>query len=119
MPEVEFTNREINTMFSSIKTQLDEHGKVHTDILGKVGEVKTEILSKVGEVHTEAKNTNGKVADINRWREQVNGGAKVAAFFAAVIIFPILGWAIYVLSSIDTKIADSVEDTLSNYEIQP
>lgn len=61
---------------------------------------------------------DGKVADIQQWREQVNGGAKVAAFFLAVLVVPILGWAIYVLSHIESIVHQSIDEALSAYEIE-
>jgi hypothetical protein len=118
MDDKEFSNREITAQFANVIEKLNDHGVVHTDILKKVADFRTEILAKVGEVHTETKATNGKIADVNKWREQVNGGAKVAAFFMAVIVIPLLGWAVFVLSSIDTKINESVQNVLSTYDIE-
>lgn len=100
MPESDFTNREINAMFAGVMNKLDDHSVVHDKILSAVN------------------TTNGKVADIQRWREQVNGGAKVAAFFMAMIVMPILGWSIFVLSQRENKIHDSIDEALSAYEIQ-
>lgn len=94
MDEQDFTNREIQAMFAEIK---DGNSRIET----------------------QTKATNGKVADIQKWREQVNGGAKVAAFFSAVLIVPILGWALYTVSTVDERVRSSVNDALSAYEIQP
>lgn len=106
MPEQDFTNREIKSMVDGIMDKLAEHGKKHE-----------EILTTVQEVRTEARSTNGKVAEVNKWREQVNGGAKVAAFFFAVLVVPILGWAIFVLSTIEAKIHQSIDEALQAYNI--
>lgn len=106
MPEQDFTNREIKSMIDGIMDKLDQHGEKHD-----------EILVVVQDVRGEARATNGKVADINSWREQVNGGAKVAAFFFTVLVVPILGWAIFVLSTIEAKIHESLDQALQAYNI--
>lgn len=61
--------------------------------------------------------TNGSVADINRWRERVNGMAIAAGIFMTLIVVPILAWAIYVLVNIQQTIHVSVDDALSAYNV--
>lgn len=61
--------------------------------------------------------TNGSVADLNRWRERVNGGMTVAGIAATIIVVPILGWAIYTLVNIKDTIHNSIVDTLQAYDI--
>jgi hypothetical protein len=106
MPEQDYSNREIQAMFDGVMSKLEEHGEKHDQILGVAYEVRAE-----------ARATNGKVAEINKWREQVNGGAKVAAFFMTVIVVPILAWAIFVLSTIESKIHQSIDEALQAYNI--
>lgn len=62
--------------------------------------------------------TNGSVADINRWRERMNGAGLVAGFFMTVIVIPVLTWSIYVLININNTIETSVQKALSTYEVQ-
>lgn len=103
--EPSFSNREITAMFetitqkldfhsSSINTKLDEHNVVH------------------GEILRETRATNGKVASIQRWREQMNGAIKVLAFIIPTI-FALLGWMSYEIIHID----DRIQEALSIYEI--
>lgn len=61
--------------------------------------------------------TNGSVADINRWRERMNGGAAVAGVFMTFIVIPILAWAIFVLVHITDTIHNSVQEALQAYDI--
>ncbi len=60
--------------------------------------------------------TNGTVADINRWRERINGGALVAGVFMTFVVVPILGWSLYVLVNIDTTVHQAVDQALSAYK---
>lgn len=86
-------------MFGILKDQLQEHGQTHEKILRAVNE------------------TNGKVANIQAWRERVNGGSIVAVAFMSAIVIPILVWAVYTLSNLDSAINTSIERALSVYEI--
>lgn len=97
--EQDFTNREIQSMFGALKSQLEEHGQTHEKILSAV------------------KETNGKVANIQAWRERVNGGSVVAVAFMSAIVIPILVWAVYTLSNLDRTINESIQKALSVYEI--
>lgn len=96
MPEQDFTNREINDKFNNLMSKLDAHTIVHSQILNAVNE------------------TNGKVADVQKWRERMNGGSLVASFFFAVLVIPILTWAVYTLAHIETIIDESVTKTVSS-----
>lgn len=93
--DLPFTNREITAMFDSIERKLDEHAEVHAQILEQV------------------KATNGKVAEIQRWRERMIGAAWVGGVVVTVIIIPLATWAVLVVNSIDKKIVEA----LDNYEI--
>lgn len=101
MNQDNFTNREIKTMFDSLKETLQEHGKTHADIL------------------TAVKTTNGKVADIQGWRERMNGGAIVASSFMGVVIIPIIAWVVYSVLNMDTIVERSLDKALQTYEINP
>ena len=61
--------------------------------------------------------TNGSVADINRWRERVNGIILASGVFMTIIVIPILAWALYVLINIDQTVHQSVDAALSAYNI--
>lgn len=96
MTDTPFTNRELTTMFDSITKKLDEHGDVHSQILEQV------------------KTTNGKVAEIQRWRERMYGAMWAGGLLFSLVIFPLIGWAIFEINSLDEKIANA----LDNYEIK-
>lgn len=70
------------------------------------------------EIKSQTQKTNGAVADLNRWRERINGGAMVAGIFMTIIVMPILCWAIYVLVNIQSAIHSSVVETLQAYDVQ-
>lgn len=93
MPEAPFQNREIKEMFNEVKKDLSD-------------------------IKTQTTKTNGSVADINKWRERVNGGSIVAGVFMTIVVMPILAWAIYVLVNINSVIHQSVDEALSAYDIE-
>lgn len=68
-------------------------------------------------IETGVSYTNGKVGEINIWRERVNGALLASGAFMTLIVMPILGWAIYVLVNIDSSINASVQQSLSAYNI--
>lgn len=96
MTDTPFTNRELTTMFDSITKKLDDHADVHAQILEQV------------------KTTNGKVAEIQRWRERMVGAMWAGSVLFSLVIFPLIGWAIFEINSLDEKIANA----LDNYEIR-
>lgn len=60
--------------------------------------------------------TNGKVADIQKWREQTIGAIKATAVLGVMIIVPLLTWAFITVSKIDDKIKEGIESALLDYE---
>ncbi len=78
-----------------------------------------DILGFLGRIEGQTTKTNGAVADLNKWRERVNGGAIVAGVFMTVAILPILSWALYILLNINSIINQSVAQALSAYQIEP
>lgn len=60
--------------------------------------------------------TNGKVADIQKWRERISGGIVVAAFVIPTffgVIGGVIGWLAYQVTTFDEKI----QEALSVYEV--
>jgi len=84
--------------FQRIEDKLTDHTKVHEAIL------------------TQTTNTNGKVAEIQRWRERLMGGAAVAAFFFTFVILPIVVWAVLTVRDIDTTVRTEIETAFDNYD---
>ncbi len=57
--------------------------------------------------------TNGKVAEVIRWKERVNGAILVLAFILPTLI-GFVGWMAYEVSHLDEKI----DNALSEFEAQ-
>lgn len=76
-----------------------------------------DIANDLAAILAQTTKTNGSVADLNRWRERVNGGAIVAGVFTTVIVIPILAWSLYVLVNIQQTVHESVDQALSAYNI--
>ena len=88
-----FSNREIKEMFSDMCSKLDR-------------------------IEAQTNRTNGRVSSLEIWRGGMVGGMAVLS----VIVVPLLGWALYTLSSFDGKVEASTQSALlkalSNYEIK-
>lgn len=78
----------------------------------------SDVANSLSRIEIQTTLTNGKVGDINRWRERINGGAVVAGVFMTLIVMPILAWAIFVLVNINTTIHHSIDEALSAYNIK-
>lgn len=76
-----------------------------------------DITNDLQNILTQTTKTNGSVADINKWRERMNGGATVAGIFMSIVVLPILGWALYVLVNLPNTVHEAVDQALSVYDI--
>ncbi|HVW99377.1 MAG TPA: hypothetical protein VHA52_02910 [Candidatus Babeliaceae bacterium] len=90
--EEQFTNREIREMFQDVHLGL-------------------------GRIETQTKLTNGSVANINRWRERVNGAFIASSAFMTMVVLPILGWALYTILQVPITVHQAVDNALQAYDI--
>jgi hypothetical protein len=79
-----FSNRELKSMFQTISDKQDK------------------TLIAVNE-------TNGKVADIQTWRERTTGAMWVGGIGFTVIIIPLVTWALIEVADIETKIVAQIK----------
>lgn len=89
-----------------IQRTLSEHTDVHNDI-----------AIMVEGCNEKLNYTNGKVGELIKWRERINGGSIVSGIFMSVIVIPILGWCVYSLITLPERINQVVKDALVIYEI--
>lgn len=114
MPDAPYANREIQELFKAADERADAfHGKLMQHMEG----FEDKTSGKLNSIEEQTKKTNGLVADINKWRERINGGSMVAGVFMTLIVMPILCWAIFVLVNINSVIHKSVDEALSAYDI--
>lgn len=77
-----------------------------------------DIASTLQEIKTQTKLTNGRVTSLEKWQYTVIGGVAVLT----LIVVPLLGWALYILSNIQSQVTtaahQAVDDALSAYDIQ-
>lgn len=106
-----YSNRELDEKFTSLQDSME----VHLDEQNKT-------LSRI-EVQTTK--TNGQVAAITKWKEQVMGGAKVA-IPVLMILIAVMGWfAVDYLNhrnktastdQIQAAVAAGIQQALQNYK---
>ena len=93
MPNEPFSNREIKEMFSDMCSKLDR-------------------------IEAQTNRTNGRVSSLEIWRGGMVGGMAVLS----VIVVPLLGWALYTLTTINGKVESSTQSAitkvLSAYEVK-
>lgn len=66
-------------------------------------------------IETQTTTTNGKVADITKWRERVTGGLMAGS----LIGLPIFIWAVVTLRDLPNDIREAVKTEISSkYDIQ-
>lgn len=70
------------------------------------------------EIKNQTTKTNGSVADINKWRERINGMAIASGIFMSLIVVPILAWSLYILVNINQTVHSSIDQALQAYNIQ-
>lgn len=108
-------------MFKAADDRADAfHGKLmqRMDVFESNTSTSLHLLDqKADSIETQTKKTNGSVADINRWRERMNGMGAASAVFMTLIVMPILVWSIVTLVNIKETIHQSIDDALSAYEI--
>lgn len=95
-----YTKRELDNEFLHIKGSLDR------------------IETSVGEVDTKVSITNGKVADIQTWRQRLIGASWVGGFLITIVIVPLLTWAFVTVSRIGDQIKQGIQEELSVYNIE-
>ena len=80
-----FSNRELKSMFDTFSSKQDE-------------------------IHAAVKETNGKVASIQKWRERTTGAMWVGGLSFTVIIIPLVTWALIEVADIQNKIVSHIEE---------
>lgn len=95
----DYSKREIDTYFKDVS----ENFEVVHDTLKQIKDQTTM--------------TNGKVAELQKWRERWTGASWAIGIVATVIIIPLASWLFITVSKIDSKIDKSIKNALSEYDI--
>jgi S-adenosylmethionine/arginine decarboxylase-like enzyme len=92
------SNDVLKNMIDNLSDKLDDHAKVHETIL---------ILIK--ELQAELRESNG-------WKNKFMGALGVIF----VVVIPIMGWALYEIVNLDTRIQEQLTEALeTNFDITP
>lgn len=86
-------------------------------MLGRIEEkLKTQDAS-LARIEDKVDKTNGKVAEVSKWKERVMGGFWVLSITMTIIIVPLLTWAFITISHIPDNINRGIKDALASYNI--
>lgn len=108
---MDYSNREIDGFMKDIQHNFDDVNK-------KLSEMHDENVKSHTILDKNQKETNGKVADIQRWRERMKGASWTLGITTTIVIIPILTWAFIAISKIPEKIDQGIKSALSVYNIE-
>ncbi len=111
MNEEPYKNREIDAMAKSLNGAIDELKK---DLTGQNDAARAETLAGFEAVNKRQDVANGRTTKLEKWQYTTLGGVSVLS----IIVVPLLGWALYTLTDIQSQIHQAVDQALSAYNIQ-
>ena len=85
----------LRNMIDNIESKLDDHAKVHGDI-----------ISLIKELRVDLKESNG-------WKNKFMGAISVIVF----VVFPIMSWALWEVVNIDARIDRALAQSMDDYLI--
>ncbi len=92
------SNDVLKNMIDNLSDKLDDHAKVHETILLSIKELQSELRES------------------NGWKNKFMGALGVIF----VVVVPIMGWALYEIVNLDTRIQEQLTEVLeTNFEITP
>ena len=92
------SNDVLKNMIDNLSEKLDDHAKVHETILASIKELQAELRES------------------NGWKNKFMGALGVIF----VVVIPIMGWALYEIVNLDTRIQEQLTEALkTNFEITP
>ncbi len=92
------SNDVLKNMIDNLSDNLDDHAKVHETI-----------LTSIKELQAELRESNG-------WKNKFMGALGVIF----VVVVPIMGWALYEIVNLDTRIQEQLTEALeTHFEITP
>lgn len=112
--DVPYSNRELKEMFKAADERADSF---HEKLMERMDTFEEKTGATLTRIETQTIKTNGSVAEINKWRERMNGMGVATGIFMTMIVMPILIWSVYVLVNIKETVHQSIDDALQAYEI--
>lgn len=61
--------------------------------------------------------TNGKIADVQKWRERVTGAGWAIGIVGTIVLIPMLTWAFIAISKIPDTIEEEIKEALMAQEL--
>ena len=83
----------LKNMIDNIEKKLDDHAKVHENIIDLIKELQSELRAS------------------NGWKNKFMGAVGVIMF----VVFPIMSWALWQVVTIDDKIDEALSQSMETY----
>lgn len=110
--------------FDTMDTKMDKFEEKVDALKDNFAELRTEMkvgfekLPLLDDILKHAEYTNGKIAELSKWRERVIGMSQIGM----IVVVPLMGWALYMVANMDKTIrtvaAQATSDALSKVELQ-
>lgn len=96
----------------------DNYSKRELDSFMKAqGETHTEIVGQLNKILEQTTAHNGRMTKLELWKATASGAYWASTAFMAVIIMPILTWAVWTLVNLPEAIRNSVDEAITSYEV--
>lgn len=79
----------------------------------EIREMVDDVRNSLTRIELQTSRTNGRVTNLEKWQYIFMGAISILT----VIVIPLLGWALFVLSDINNVVHRSVNEALQAYDI--
>lgn len=106
MIESDYSKREVDLILTEIRGLYKTHSEEDNHHFSDMKE-------SINELTEHVKKTNGRVSSLEKWQAYITGGMTVLT----IIVVPLLGWALWILSNVESQVHEAVDNALAAYEI--
>lgn len=97
----------------------DNYSKRELDSFMKAqGEAHGEIIGQLNKILEQTTAHNGRMTKLELWKATATGAYWASSIFMAVIVIPILSWAVWTLVHLPETIQQSVDEAITSYKIE-
>lgn len=84
----------------------------------ELDEWRNEVKISLEAIRVQTTKTNGSVADIKIWKEQMTGAAKAYGFCLVLVILPLAAWVLYNQVTEPERLNQAVKSVVTDYFAQ-